>query len=82
MFEIFNCIWIFIFGLFLLYIIYKKIKNLDKPFDESKFIEQCKNQKRLKKKLNFNNLHKGLPTIASYYVGITPTKKKNETNFL
>ena len=70
MFEIFNCIGIFIFGLFLLYIIYKKIKNLDKPFDESKFIEQCKNRKRLKKKINLNNLHKGLPAIASYYVGI------------
>jgi hypothetical protein len=70
MFEIFNNIWVLIFGLFLLYAIYKKIKNLNKPFDELKFIEQFKNQKRLKKKINFTNLQKGLPTIASYYVGI------------
>jgi hypothetical protein len=70
MFEIFNNIWVLVIGLFLLYTIYKKIKNLDKPFDESKFIEQYKNQRRLKKKINFTTLQKGLPTIASYYVGI------------
>ena len=70
MFEIFNNIWVLLLGLFLLYTIYNKIKNLNKPFNESKFIEQFKNQKRLKKKFNLNYLHKGLPTIASYYVGI------------
>ena len=70
MFEIFNNIWVLLLALFLLYAIYKKITNLNKPFDESKFIEQFKNQKRLKKKFNFKNLHKGLPTIASYYIGI------------
>ena len=39
-------------------------------FDEIKFIEQFKNQQKLKKKFTFDNIHKGLPTLASYYVGL------------
>ena len=65
-----------IFGIiiiiFLIYSIYKKIKNFNKPFNEKKFIIQYKNQKKLKQKINLPNLMKNIPSIASYYVGITP----------
>ena len=65
-----NNIWGIIIGLILIYAIYKKISNLNKPYDEEKFIIQYKNQKRLEKKINIPNLMKNMPTIASYYVGI------------
>ena len=56
--------------LFLIYSIYKKIKNLDKPFDKKKFIVQYQNQKKLKKKVSLPNFMKNIPSLASYYVGI------------
>jgi hypothetical protein len=65
-----NNIWGIIIILILIYAIYKKISNLDKPYDEEKFIIQYRNQKRLEKKINIPNLMKNMPTIASYYVGI------------
>ena len=65
-----NNIWGIIIVLILIYAIYKKISNLNKPYDEEKFIIQYKNQKRLEKKINIPNLMKNMPTIASYYVGI------------
>jgi hypothetical protein len=70
MFEIFNNPWMLLVCVFLIYSIYKKIKNLNKPLEETKFIEQMKNQQKLKKKLNFNNIVDKLPQMASYYVGI------------
>ncbi len=66
----FNNIWGVIIVLFLIYTIYKKISNLDKPFDKKKFIIQYKNKKRLEEKINIPNIMKNIPTIASYYVGI------------
>ena len=56
--------------LFLIYSIYKKIKNLTKPFDEEKFIIQYKNQKKLGQKINLSNIIKNIPSLTSYYVGI------------
>ena len=65
-----NNIWGIIIILFLIYAIYKKINNLNKPYDKKKFIIQYKNQKKLVEKINLTNLMKNIPTIASYYVGI------------
>ena len=70
MLDIFNNTWVFLIAGFILFIIIRKIYNFNQPFDETKFIEQFKNQQKLKKKFTFDNIHKGLPTIASYYVGI------------
>lgn len=66
----FNNIWGFVIILILIYAIYKKISKLNKPYDEQKFITQCKNQKKLQHQINLPNLMKNIPTIASYYVGI------------
>ena len=65
-----NNIWGIVFVLILVYAIYKKIKNLNKPYDEEKFIIQYKNQLKLRKKFNLSNFMKNVPTVASYYVGI------------
>jgi hypothetical protein len=70
MFEIFNNSWLILICGFLIYSIYKKIKNLNKPIEETKFIEQFKNQQKLKKNFNLNNIVTRLPDVASYYVGI------------
>jgi len=70
MFEIFNNPWFILVCAFLIYSIYKKVKNLNKPLKETKFIEQMKNQQKLKKKINFNNLMTNLPQMTSYYVGL------------
>ena len=56
--------------LFLIYSIYKKIKNFNKPFDEKKFIVQYKNQKKLRQKVSLPSLMKNMPTLTSYYIGI------------
>jgi hypothetical protein len=56
--------------LFLIYSIYKKIKNLNKPFDEEKFIIQYRNQKKLRRQVNLPNIMKNIPSLTSYYVGI------------
>ena len=66
----FNNIWGIIIVLFLIFAIYKKISNIDKPYDKKKFIIQYKNQKKLQEKINLPNLMKNIPTMASYYVGI------------
>lgn len=64
--NVFNNIWVLLFSTILLFAIIKKISNLNKPFDESKFIEQYQNQQKLKKKLNFDNFHQNIPTITSF----------------
>jgi hypothetical protein len=56
--------------LFLIYYIYKKFKNLNKPFDEKKFIVQYQNQKKLKQKVSLPNFMKNIPSLTSYYVGL------------
>ena len=66
----FNNIWGIVIVLVLVYAIYKKISNLNKPYDEEKFIVQYQNQKRLQEKFSLPNLMKNIPTLASYYVGI------------
>jgi hypothetical protein len=66
----FNNIWGGVIVIILVYAIYKKIRNLNKPYDEDKFIIQYQNQKKLGQKINIPNLMKSFPTIASYYVGI------------
>jgi hypothetical protein len=50
-------------------IYYKKIYNLNKPFDENKFIEQYVNQ-LLKNKFTLESIPQTIPVITSYYVGI------------
>ncbi len=70
MLECFNNPWVMVIAFFLLYAIYKKIINMNKPFDENRFIEQYKNQEKLKKNLTLDHVIKGLPNIASYYVGL------------
>ena len=67
----FNIFWSILIILILIFAIYKKITNLDKPYDETKFIIQYQNQIKLKKKFNLPNIMKNIPSIASYYVGIT-----------
>ena len=54
----------------LLVIIIKKLCNLNKPFDEGKFIKQINNQKKLKKNFSLKNIKNNLPTLTSYYIGL------------
>jgi len=66
----FKNIWGIIIILILIFAIYKKINNLNKPYDEKKFLIQYQNQLKLGEKINLQNLMKNIPDIASYYVGI------------
>jgi hypothetical protein len=70
MLDWFNNYWIIIISCILLFIIIRKIYNLNKPFDENRFIEQYKNQLKLKENFSLSSIPKGLPKIASYYVGL------------
>lgn len=70
MLSCFNNGWVLLISAILLYFIIKKINNLNKPFDEKKFIEQYTNQKKLKNKFNIEMFQQGLPKLASYYVGL------------
>ena len=70
LFQEMNNIWVLVIAVILLYAIIKKIYNLNKPFDENKFIEQYHNQQKIKKKLNFENIPAELPKLASFYVGL------------
>jgi len=54
----------------LLVIIIKKLCNLNKTFDEGKFIKQINNQKKLKKNFSLKNIKTNLPTLTSYYIGL------------
>jgi hypothetical protein len=68
--EQLNKWWVFLIAAFLLYAIIKKICKINEPFDQDKFIKQYQNQKRLGQKLSLKELPKGLPTLASFYVGL------------
>jgi hypothetical protein len=70
MLEKFNNIWVILLSILLLYIIVRKIINLNKPFDERRFIEQYNNQLKLKKQLNIDIIQKNIPKLTSYYVGL------------
>lgn len=65
-----NNIWVIIICIILFIIIVRKINNLNKPFDEQRFMEQYINQKKLSKKFSLDSLPLELPTLTSYYVGI------------
>jgi len=67
-----NNIWIILLSILLLAVIVRKIINLNKPFDESRFIEQYKNQIRLQKQFNIQSIQKNIPKLTSYYVGLHP----------
>jgi hypothetical protein len=66
----FNNCWVILFCIVLIIFIVKKIYNLNKSFDEKKFIQQYINQQQIKEKNNLNLISQSLPNIASYYVGI------------
>ncbi len=70
MLQKFNNIWVILISILLLYIIVRKIINLNKPFDEKRFIEQYTNQLKLRKQLNIEIIQKNIPKLTSYYVGL------------
>lgn len=72
MLDCFNSFWIILICIILFYFIVKKIYNLTQPFDEKRFLLQCKNQEKLKNKINLNieSIPGMIPNFASYYVGI------------
>ena len=70
MLDLFNNSWIIILSIVIIFVVFKKIYYLNKPFDKDKFIYQYLNKNKIKNKLSNIDLHKELSTIASYYVGI------------
>jgi hypothetical protein len=70
MLDVFNSGWGIIIALIIFCIILRKLYYMNEPFDQTKFVEQFKNQKKLKKQFNLDIIKKGLPTLASYYVGL------------
>ena len=70
MLDKFNNIWVIIISIIILLIIIKKIYNLNKPFDEKRFVEQYRNQIKLKNNFSLKSIPKTLPKLASYYVGL------------
>jgi len=64
-----NC-WTILICVILIIFIIKKIYNLNKPFDENKFIEQYVNQQKIKNKFTLESIPQTIPVITSYYVGI------------
>ena len=71
MIDSFNNIWVIIIAIILLFVIIRKLINLNKPFDEERFINQYKNQIKLKKNFKLDSLPEQIPTIASYWVGLS-----------
>lgn len=65
-----NNYWVILICIILLIFIIKKIYNLNKPFDEKRFIEQYVNQKKLKEKFTFGSIPQSLPKLASYFIGL------------
>jgi hypothetical protein len=70
MLECLNSWWVFIICAILFFFICKKTYNLFRPFDEYRFIEQQKNQEKLKKKLSSFDITSAIPKLTSYYVGV------------
>lgn len=65
-----NNYWVILICIILLIFIIKKIYNLNKPFDEKRFIEQYVNQKKLKEKFTLDSIPQSLPKLASYFIGL------------
>jgi hypothetical protein len=74
MLDCLNNFWVIIICLILFFVIIQKICNLNKPFDEQKFLIQFQNQEKLKKKLNLNSIHDVIPKLTNFYVGVNSTK--------
>lgn len=70
MLDRFNNFWVILICIILVIFIVKKIYNLNKPFDEKRFIEQYVNQQKLKEKFTLEGIPQSLPKLASYYVGL------------
>jgi hypothetical protein len=70
MLDCFNNIWVILICIILFYFIIKKIYNMTQPFDEHRFMVQCRNQEKLKNKLNLNSIPNMIPNIASFYIGL------------
>lgn len=68
MLDKFNNIWVIIICIVLAIFIVKKICNLNKPFDEKRFVEQYVNQQNLREKFTLDSIPKNLPKFVSYYV--------------
>lgn len=74
MLDCLNNFWVILICLILFFVIIQKICNLNKPFDEQKFLIQFQNQEKLKKKLNLNSIHDVIPKLTNFYVGVNSTK--------
>lgn len=70
MLDRFNNFWVILICVILGFFIVKKIYNLNKPFDEKRFIEQYVNQQKLKEKFSFEAIPQNLTKLTSYYVGL------------
>ncbi len=70
MLDKFNNYWIILICIILAIFIVKKIYNLNKPFDEKRFIEQYINQQKLKENFSLEAIPQSLPKLVSYYVGL------------
>ena len=66
MLERLNNIWTYIIAIILFIVIIKKIINLNKPFDQKRFIEQIQNQQKLKEKISINMIKEELPILANH----------------
>lgn len=62
--------WLIIISIILLYIIVKKIINLEKPFNEEQFIEKYNNYKKLEETMNLDKITRNIPSITSYFIGL------------
>jgi hypothetical protein len=62
--------WILIICAIVFFVIVRKIYNLFQPFDEHRFLLQCMNQEKLKKKFTLNSVPDMIPSLTSYYIGI------------
>lgn len=66
MLERLNNVWTYIIAIILFIVIIKKIINLNKPFDQKRFIEQIQNQKKLKEKISIDMIKEDLPVLANH----------------
>lgn len=66
MLEKLNNIWVYIVSIILFVIIIKKIINLNKPFNQERFVEQMENQKKLRNKISMNMIKEELPVLANH----------------
>jgi hypothetical protein len=67
MLQVLNNYWVYGICFIILLIIIRKIIILNKPFNETEFIQKYENQERLKEKLSMQVIKEGLPTLAKFY---------------